>query len=166
MKKLILFCIAFIAISGCKKVELPESKEATLLTVKAQFSDTSKRPIGYVYLYDATENDLAEKQSAFDGITIGIAKDVNGKDVKPIAIESLMNNDLPNGKTSDYTFALFNLDNEMYYTTRESGQIMVVIVLSKTDKYTYKIIKWSRGKSIEVTKIFDTDRPALTFEAW
>ncbi|MDR0546205.1 MAG: hypothetical protein LBG77_01240 [Dysgonamonadaceae bacterium] len=163
----VLLFLAFALFIRCSEDKIDrEEPKSTILTVKTTFKDNEVHPYGQVYIYDASENQLKDVYYPLDGITIGKISDVDGKIVRPIATERLHDNTNPNGSTDDYSYAMFNLDKVIYYSEKTKGNIFIVIVLSNTEKYTYKTIQWEKKQTIEISKQFDGEYPKLSFEEW
>lgn len=168
LRTIILTLLMAWGVMGCSKVEMPEAEpEVTLLRVKAEFKDKKKAPNGNVYIWDATENEMASEQHLLDGLAFGKAKAKDGGEVRAIGSGVLLTDGTASGAISSHSSVLFNLDEAMFYNTeRKSGKLLVAIILSGTEKFTYKFVDWRREQNAEITKVFDGDRPLYSFEAW
>ena len=168
----IIFLVLSLLLAGCSSEIIQVDNKTTILTVRTTFKDSNVHPKGYVYLFDADENQLKDSYSDISGssIAIGIINDVNGKIVAPIGTEKLHDNTTPGGGTGDYSFALFNLDKIMPYTQRTKGSILVAISLDNANKlfFTYKTIQWEKEQVIEITKQFEGGYSTIlsSYEEW
>jgi hypothetical protein len=165
--KLLFVVIISLLLTGCSEERQDNMPESTILTVRLKLRDDPNPPRGTVYVWDASSNDFPDELSILDGLKFGTAKDVNGKEVRSIKMEALQENSSPNGSSSDYRFAIFNLDNILFYDKASpSGKLLVLIMIDETDKYAYKIIDWVRARGMLIEKTFDSKYPRFSHEEW
>lgn len=86
MKKLLFILLLATLAGSCKKAEIEIEKTATILTIHSSLRNNPNPPHCTVYLWDASENKLLNSISLLDGLKFGKIKDVDGREIKALAM--------------------------------------------------------------------------------
>lgn len=168
MKKTIIALLALLPLLfvSCKKNTLNEDTGKTTLEVSMRLKDSPNPPLATVYLWDAAANSFPAEINYSANLLLGRMEDTDGKYIRAVASFTMQPNVYPNGDSDNFRYANINLDNVFSYTDESHGKVLVMIILTETQKFSYITKEWQRGDEIKIQKVFDGVRPIMSREDW
>ncbi len=157
MRKLETFTtMIFISLCffGCEKIDVPENKEATVLTVDAVRLETlstgtkvEKQVPIFISIFLIPQGKMVKPEQSIFDIGKGYIIDTNNKEIQRTYIE----------RESD-GFLAKSLDEGSYF--------VCVMRDDESMKYSYTTVNVPKHKTTAIKKVFQSNYPKGSFEKW